>query len=54
MDQIVRLQDSILKKLKIKQHVLAIFIDFERAYDMLHVPTLIKKTQGDRHTRAHA
>jgi len=45
-DQIVRLQDSILKKLKMKQHVLALFIDFERAYDMLHVPTLIKKLKN--------
>ena len=44
-DQILKLQDTILKKLKNKEHVLAIFIDFERAYDMLHVPTLLKKLQ---------
>lgn len=43
MDQILRLQDHILKKLKCKENVLAIFIDFERAYDMLHVPTLLRK-----------
>ena len=42
-DQILKLQDTILKKFKNKEHVLAIFIDFERAYDMLHVPTLLKK-----------
>jgi hypothetical protein len=45
-DQILKLQDTILKKLKNKEHVLAIFIDFERAYDMLHVPTLLKKIQN--------
>src|ERR1043165_6804797 len=39
IEQILKLQDTILKKLKNKVHVLAIFIDFERAYDMLHVPT---------------
>ena len=43
IDQILKLQDSIFKKLKNKEDVLAIFIDFERAYDMLHVPTLLKK-----------
>ena len=45
IDQILKLQDTILKKLKNKEHVLAIFIDFERAYDMLHVPTLLNKFQ---------
>jgi hypothetical protein len=45
IDQILKLQDFILKKLKNKEHVLAIFIDFERAYDMLHVPTLLRKFQ---------
>src|SRR5688572_12401941 len=45
MDQIIKLQDTILKKLKNKEDVLAIFIDFERAYDMLHVPTLLLKMQ---------
>ncbi|MDW0237614.1 MAG: reverse transcriptase domain-containing protein, partial [Nitrososphaeraceae archaeon] len=45
-DQILKLQDTILKKLKNKEHVLAIFIDFEKAYDMLHVPTLLRKCQG--------
>jgi len=44
-DQILKLQDTILKKFKNKEHVLAIFIDFEKAYDMLHVPTLLKKFQ---------
>ncbi|HMG39082.1 MAG TPA: reverse transcriptase domain-containing protein [Nitrososphaeraceae archaeon] len=44
-DQILKLQDTILKKFKNKEHVLAIFIDFERAYDMLHVPTLLHKFQ---------
>src|ERR1043165_2452631 len=44
-DQILKLQDTILKKFKNKEHVLAIFIDFERAYDMLHVPTLLRKFQ---------
>ena len=43
IDQILRLQDNILKKFKNREEVLAIFIDFERAYDMLHVPTLLKK-----------
>jgi ribonuclease HI len=43
IDQILRLQDYIHKKLSNKQNVLAIFIDFERAYDMLHVPTLLEK-----------
>jgi ribonuclease HI len=42
-DQILKLQDTILKKLKNKEHVLAIFVDFEKAYDLLHVPTLLKK-----------
>ena len=42
-DQILKLQDTILKKLKNKEHVLAIFIDFKKAYDMLHVPTLLNK-----------
>src|SRR5688572_21885651 len=45
IDQILKLQDSILKKLKNKDSVLAVFIDFERAYDMLHIPTLLKKLQ---------
>jgi ribonuclease HI len=45
IDQILKLQDTILKKLKNKEQVLAIFIDFERAYDMLHVPTLLQKLQ---------
>jgi len=45
MDQILKLQDIILKKIKNKEHVLALFIDFERAYDMLHVPTLLRKLQ---------
>jgi len=45
MDQIIKLQDTILKKLKNREDVLAIFIDFERAYDMLHVPTLLRKMQ---------
>jgi len=45
IDQILKLQDTILKKLKNKEHVLAVFIDFERAYDMLHVPTLLQKLQ---------
>ena len=44
VDQILKLNDNILKKLKNKENVLAVFIDFERAYDMLHVPTLLKKT----------
>lgn len=43
---ILRLQDYILKKLKNKESVLAVFIDFERAYDMLHVPTLLHKLQN--------
>ena len=43
IDQILKLHDNILKKLKNKENVLAVFIDFERAYDMLHVPTLLKK-----------
>jgi len=43
---ILRLQDYILKKLKNKESVLAVFIDFERAYDMLHVPTLLQKLQN--------
>src|ERR1700733_679094 len=43
MDQILKLQDKILKSLKNKESVLAVFIDFERAYDMLHVPTLLRK-----------
>jgi hypothetical protein len=43
INQILKLQDSILKKFKNKEDVLAIFIDFERAYDMLHIPTLLKK-----------
>ena len=43
IDQILKLQDTILKKLKNKEQVLAVFIDFERAYDMLHVPTLLQK-----------
>ena len=43
IDQITKLQDKILKKLKNKELMLAIFIDFERAYDMLHVPTLLRK-----------
>jgi ribonuclease HI len=45
IDQILKLQDTILKKLKNKESVLAVFIDFERAYDMLHVPTLLRKLQ---------
>jgi ribonuclease HI len=45
IDQILKLQDTILKKLKNKDSVLAVFIDFERAYDMLHVPTLLRKLQ---------
>jgi len=45
IDQIIKLQDSILKKLKNKEHLLAIFIDFERAFDMLHIPTLLRKLQ---------
>ena len=43
IDQITKLQDKILKKLKNKELMLGIFIDFERAYDMLHVPTLLRK-----------
>src|SRR6218665_3256278 len=43
MDQILKLHDNIFKKLKNKENVLAVFIDFERAYDMLHVPTLLEK-----------
>ena len=45
LDQIIKLQDNILKKLKNKEHLLAIFIDFERAFDMLHIPTLHRKLQ---------
>ena len=46
VDQILKLQDSILKKLKNKDSVLAVFIDFERAYDMLNIPTLLRKLQS--------
>jgi ribonuclease HI len=46
IDQILKLQDTILKKFKNKESVLAVFIDFERAYDMLHVPTLLRKLQS--------
>lgn len=45
IDQVIRLQDKISKSLKNKRHVLGIFIDFEKAYDMIHVPTLMKKVQ---------
>jgi len=43
MDQIIRLQDKIQKHINNKEHVLGIFIDFEKAYDMLHIPTLMRK-----------
>src|SRR6218665_1758613 len=46
IDQIIKLQDKILKKLKNKEDLLAIFIDFERAFDMLHIPTLLRKLQN--------
>jgi len=42
----IRLQGKISKSLKAKHHVLGIFIDFEKAYDMIHVPTLMKKVQN--------
>src|SRR6218665_3846156 len=43
VDQILKIHDNILKKLKNKDNVLAVFIDFEHVYDMPHVPTLLKK-----------
>lgn len=43
MDQILRLQDHILKS---QEKLMAIFIDFERAYDMLHVPSLLNKLRN--------
>ena len=43
VDQIIRMQDKISKSLKGKEHVLGVFIDFEKAYDMIHVPTLMRK-----------
>src|SRR6218665_3619976 len=43
IDQIIRLQDQITKRINHREHVLGIFIDFEKAYDMLHVPTLLRK-----------
>lgn len=30
---------------KKKEHVLGVFIDFKKAYDMLHVPTLMSKVR---------
>jgi ribonuclease HI len=45
IDQVIRLQDKISKSLKSRHHVLAVFIDFEKAYDMIHVPTLMKKVR---------
>jgi ribonuclease HI len=45
IDQIIRLQDKINKSLKSQHHVIGIFIDFEKAYDMLHVPTLMRKVR---------
>lgn len=45
MDQIIKLQDKIVKKIQNKEHLLAIFIDFERAFDILHIPTLLRKLQ---------
>jgi ribonuclease HI len=43
IDQIIRLHDKIQKSLSSKEHVLGVFIDFEKAYDMLHIPTLMRK-----------
>ena len=37
------MQDKISKSLQGKEHVLGVFIDFEKAYDMIHVPTLMGK-----------
>ena len=37
IDQVIRLQGKISKSLKGKHHVLGIFIDFEKAYDMIHL-----------------
>lgn len=45
IDQVVKLQDKILKKFENKEYVLAVFIDFERAFDMLDIPTLLRKLQ---------
>jgi len=46
VDQIIRMQDKISKSLQGKEHVLGVFIDFEKAYDMIHVPTLMRKIRG--------
>ena len=42
-DQIIRLQDEINRSLRTGSHTLGVFIDFERAFDMLwHKGVLIK------------
>ena len=38
IDQAIRLQDKMSKSLKGKYHVLGTFVDFEKAYDRIHVP----------------
>jgi len=35
VDQIVKLQDAIIRRQQNKGHLLAVFVDFEKAFDMV-------------------
>jgi len=45
MDQILKLQDEVLKQILNKGHVVGVFIDFEKAYDMVWHHAMIHKAQ---------
>lgn len=46
VDHIIRLQDEINKHINNKSHVLAVFVDFEKAFDMVWRTGLLIKLKG--------
>jgi len=46
IDQIIKLQDAIVKHMKNKGFTVAVFLDFEKAYDMVWRPGLMSKVKS--------
>ena len=44
IDNIINLENDIQKNINNKNHVLAVFLDLEKAYDRIKIMNLIKKT----------
>ena len=45
VDQLVRLETDIRKGFKHRQHTAAVFLDIQKAYDMVHRPAVVHKLQ---------